>query len=787
MKKPKTLTPNLFRFIVAVFAFVVLPHALFSQSQVFIIEDAITLKKNIKEIESSKESIQTLLPPIQKKIDSIAQLIINMEKEEKVSSKDEIDALREDERSPRLKSVDSTKKAFIELKAMIVGPSFSLYHILNRYQKTPSSNVNYSKNEIFKNYENNPFIYNILKRIETKLPETAIKPDNSKLAMKNSGVIKIFAFSSLSGGSDAQKPGISAMLLNDVADIMLERAKVELNIAFFNRFAAFQKSHPEFQALFPKTTDNLDHLVSIDYSNWLPILRSGFIDDLNQLANHLDDVVLLEKYAKYFQVHPELAIAIHCITIGHNLETSSYRYSDILNDLANLKEWSNINYLSTNFQNLHATIQLAHLIDYSLKSWAKTSIETIEPAKLSALFSFDDYDGINSYFGLLFQVTFNSDGTQRISFLLNGNSVPLSDLLKNQYEHLELWENKLTEFVNLAKKEKDALAMTKAEYSPDYNKTVYTFINASADVIDYSFDIVMVLDSTFVNHDCAKIARKANMVYKDIYSKNYGLAIGDGLDFIQSIADEIKNKKLTKGITDLQAKLAALTAAITVANPLDTLVIRKQIKSVVAKIGLDATGKQSMDELSKLMDAIRPYAILIANIAEATDEAGIKNALEDAILPAGSASIKKTSFSNLSLQSYLGGFVNFTPNSNIGTFGKHGWITAPVGFQYSRGHKWFNSKDINYSTGLFVGLLDLGAIIDYKLVEGSNQDLQVNFAQVFSPSIYFAWGLPMNFPLTLCIGGQAGGVLTGNINYRAGIMLAFDIPFFTLHNVRRKE
>src|SRR4051812_35242445 len=59
-------------------------------------------------------------------------------------------------------------------------------------------------------------------------------------------------------------------IANGIAIFMVERAKQELTIAFFQRFKTFVEKNEEFQVLFPKTTENLGNLLAYKYPEMLP-------------------------------------------------------------------------------------------------------------------------------------------------------------------------------------------------------------------------------------------------------------------------------------------------------------------------------------------------------------------------------------------------------------------------------------------------------------------------------------------------------------------------------------
>jgi hypothetical protein len=200
----------------------------------------------------------------------------------------------------------------------------------------------------------------------------------------------------------------------------------------------------------------------------------------------------------------------------------------------------------------------------------------------------------------------------------------------------------------------------------------------------------------------------------------------------------------------------------------------------------------AFDKLAANLSALKPYGVMIASIAQAKDEAGIEKAIENAILPAGSSSIKKHSVFNISIQSYLGfnaGWYRAPGDYKKNTAANDAWITAPIGLQLSKGRIFKKHPSLTSSLGLFAGVLDLGAVVNYKLNQQGqpeSNDLQISFQQVVSPSAYLVAGLG-RLPISVGFGWQWSGALTQNVIQVGRIFFAVDIPFFTLTNREDKS
>ncbi|KAA5536779.1 hypothetical protein F0919_03665 [Taibaiella lutea] len=155
-------------------------------------------------------------------------------------------------------------------------------------------------------------------------------------------------------------------IANGVAMLMIDRAKQELTISFFNRFQDYSKKHPEFQVLFPKTTDNLIHLLAYKYPEMLPALRSSFFEDLDKLPIHLDDVLELPRYKELLANFPEIRVAVRTVRLIQEIETGESNAAEVLTQFASFKEWTEPN-TSDAFFNFGNTVKLADIISQSLR------------------------------------------------------------------------------------------------------------------------------------------------------------------------------------------------------------------------------------------------------------------------------------------------------------------------------------------------------------------------------------------------------------------------------------
>jgi hypothetical protein len=562
---------------------------------------------------------------------------------------------------------------------------------------------------------------------------------------------------------------------NAIADIMIERAKQELTIAFFNRFQKFSEDHPEFKILFPKTTDNLSNLLSYTYPQMLPKLREGFFEDLKQITYNLEALLDLPRYRTLLENFPEIRVAIRSLKLIHGLENGDLSVDKLIVQFAAFPEWTEDNSKeSIAFKNTAATVQFAALLSESLRCKDDSRI-WISLSDARDLINDEVFTRI--YLGLLYQEIANKN----LAYYLDPENpftpTPLKDLFAKQKDNILLMQNKISQFISLAERANDAYRTIKeknVEKEKNTNEDYFHYVSVSIDIVEYSFSIVKIFNDKFSTDNYITIAKKSNSLYKDIYSEQYTLAVTDALDILKNI---------------------------------DTLIHKKNTSTVINSTVADALNAQeALDKFSTFIDKLEPYAIFMGNMIEANDENEVKAALENVILPVGSSTVKKNTagwWGNISIQSYLGAYYTLhAENSSIqGTWTDKFGVTAPIGIAWTPGClSWRRGGSLS----VFASLFDLGAIVDYRLKKDStiasdgskevvvSKEYEVQLGQILSPGGYIVYGFPWNLPLSFGLGAQYGPglskieagnntVLT-NPSVRWNAFLAVDIPLFNIKN-----
>lgn len=225
------------------------------------------------------------------------------------------------------------------------------------------------------------------------------------------------------------------------------------------------------------------------------------------------------------------------------------------------------------------------------------------------------------------------------------------------------------------------------------------------------------------------------------------------------------------------------------------------------------------DQSSQKLREVFRYGAFLAAVVESESSDDIKNAIRAIALPSGSYSIKRRSFSNISLNAYPGltGGMELARNSTGQEWAPNFGFTAPIGLAFSWGYKskfnrerydaeengiytnmgYRNRVDrsprfgddqlLNGASGsLFFPLIDLGALVLFRL--GNSDDplpTDVGFQQVFSPGVMYTHGFA-DLPLSLMGGMQISPSLR-TINdeqansFRFNFSLVVDLPMANFH------
>jgi hypothetical protein len=224
-----------------------------------------------------------------------------------------------------------------------------------------------------------------------------------------------------------------------------------------------------------------------------------------------------------------------------------------------------------------------------------------------------------------------------------------------------------------------------------------------------------------------------------------------------------------------------------------------EIESTIVEIIKLRVNLQTATLKDGLRKNILKYGSFIANVAQAQNSDEVKAAIESAVLPVGSSSVKRETDFNISLNAFIGPYAGA---EYMPTLKKDKWafttgLTAPIGIAFSWGNigkgkvKCIGNISGGKSLTLFLPVIDVGALASFRMGDDStNVASEVTLSNIVSPGLFLYYGFG-KCPISIGLGGQFGpqlrGVTATNINIdknyylRFGFNVVVDIPFFNLY------
>ncbi|MDH7464353.1 hypothetical protein QEG73_23850 [Chitinophagaceae bacterium 26-R-25] len=637
-------------------------------------------------------------------------------------------------------------------------------------------------------------------------------------------------------------------IADGLARFLIKRGKEELNIAFFERMKKYLDDHVEARTLFPATTTFLASIASYRYSEFLQSLREAFYKDVSSLIVNLNLLIDLPKYQQLLKTLPEIRLAIRSAKIISALSQpdSSLHPAILINHFAQLSEWGEMNInLQSSWQVLDKISESVTRVEYSVDTTRSLTVKTVpltkdtfmvkmtqlspnlfktDTTKISAkglvrvdsvvLLKYDttynkdvawirfsdfnqnilrDTITLRIYLGLLYQKM------QNIGFhYAPGKDTSVQDFMRDNADNILKIADLIENFLVLANDVEQTLKDIKAKKSNLTNDDYSTYIEKAINVVDYGFKVANVIEEGIANDRYIVMARNANNLYKNIYTKNYNAAVMNAYLILQEVLEKPKEA--------IAAKDSALAMDTTnrISAPAKT-------SFAAAKSRLDIGKFFSLDSIkdrSKFVEGALKYGNVMASIVKSQSPEEAQAAIEAAVLPAGSSSIKKNSAWNISLNAYIGGYFgrSFNNTDQIDGSNSKVGVTAPVGFAVSKGLGFWNDGRTLGSLSAYFTVIDVGAIAGYRLNDDSTAlEQKVTLNDIFAPGGYLVYGIGLPFkkapyiPLSVGYGWQYGSKLyykndegkllvSDKSRWRSNWFVAIDIPLanFWTKSYRKK-
>ncbi len=520
-----------------------------------------------------------------------------------------------------------------------------------------------------------------------------------------------------------------ASFADGFAKFLIARSREELNIVFFNKFREELDKIEELRILFPQTYKVLKTIDIFRYSAFIQALRETFEKDLSSFITNLPKIKDVNPYKKYFNENRILSLTFDTAwQVIRDLSDDTHP-GNILNSLAMSKSQSE------NIPNINNGLKLMNIFSQSMRSNQKDqywlSIDSLH-------LGIKNQVTMEIYFGLLYQLGI------AIEFKIDDKPIKFREIISDLNQEKTKVESTLNKYKKFVRKLAKKLSLIQTyigdlQHTPikqlSYND-YFMFYDASIDLIEFALEY-KALPFFDIKQDSGAIqlitmTRYVGNIYLDVNRKTYSSLIINTVGFLDLVLMPDQFKKSRKQFLKYGTFMASLTHA------------------------------QNSDE--------------------------VKEAIEAAVLPVGSSSIKKKSCFTISLNSYLGGIYGSEKLKFLDTKYKDiTGMTAPIGIEFSLG---FSHLNIGFgSLSSFISIIDVGALTTYRFNSDSVSSIpEIELRNIFAPGIYVILGIN-GIPLSIGYACQAGPNLrditkkdiSSNGYTRHFGFIAVDIPLFNFY------
>jgi hypothetical protein len=550
-------------------------------------------------------------------------------------------------------------------------------------------------------------------------------------------------FDNMESGSNFQPSGALSGLFganvtnfaDGVAKFLIERSKQELSMAFFDRFKDDLKKYPEIETLFPKTVEILNNIENHNILNLLQELRDAFSKDL---VNSPKNILALRG-----KDLPAKCTDGNCTT---RIEKIQKVFTDndpptiaiSLNIIQSLIDGNNI------ITALNRTVADEQLCKNTipLVGYIKTILIVVESLR-----------------------TDNSDG-----LFINEVS------LRNLFESEEL----LSLFLGLAYEKYNKIeCYQKGNLSIKANGSSLELKDIFLKVLENRNDFYGVLTSL----------DNINAAYKGIRSQidngskidisYYGAFATASLSVIQKLSNGIV--RVTESIAADTVKFNRFFRNLNIGIDFCVDIQQRNYAGVFSDV-INFVNFNDFFNDKKTKEKIVVYLSFAANLSSASNSDEVKEAINAVAFPPGSYSIKQKSSFNVSVNGYVG--YNWDFNGGLYANG----VYAPVGFSVSCGL----GKKKGGALTLFASVIDVGAVVSYRLKNGTTDDLKqdIRLESVLAPSAQLFFEIPKT-PIAFGPGWRRTSKLfySNSMGFTVvkpkdvfSLSILIDIPIFTLKN-----
>lgn len=606
-------------------------------------------------------------------------------------------------------------------------------------------------------------------------------------------------------------------IADGISKFIVKRTKQELSIAFFRNFKDDLKKYPDLESIFPNT-NNLLYAIDqqiYNYANYLENLREAFRADLLVLDENLPSII---------NNHPDFFNKPNNHPLASMLKSACYISSSLKHDIhpGDILDGFPINFFNDKdghrtekLSRLAGAIQTLQLVSESLRESDSTKNSYwVNIDKIRKLVN--DPDALQIYMGLLIQVSntkkyrgipFSTDKGDNFYSRLNTsmNALDFASDYNSYKQYILGIGTKAQELTKMIKEyEKPASDSLRVEQYAKYFKTTVQFIQSATQISE--------LESLSNDDDLNTLVTNSKM-YFDVAYEVSGLAVAIN----RKRYPEVVNRLIvTYNLIYAQHPGSGLLASTATLNkkqkakPAEKMTKQNELDpSKAIADGTTNDNSASKQEKTKDTTAIKAtvelgklakYGAFMSNMVTAKNSDEVSAAIESVALPVGSASIKRQSDFNVSLNAYCGLFLGsekikgLDDKFKINSFG----IAAPIGISLSRGNSFlpwpfcfFEKGNSGFSSSLFISLVDLGAITAFRFQDSTTEQVPtIKLKDIISPGVFWCLGIPKT-PISVNLGMQVGPNLrkvtnttndySDKIYTRYSISVCVDLPLLNLY------
>lgn len=623
-----------------------------------------------------------------------------------------------------------------------------------------------------------------------------LRGEQLKLEYRDNKFINFLAEKSVSGQQGSINFGsiISSIggldvttLADGAAKFIVKRAKQELSMAFFQRFKAVIDSTRDIGTIFPQTA-NLLHAIDeriYDYEKYIQNLREAFKKDIVEVHRNFPGII--DNHPVYFTRHQVLKSALlsACYT-AQQLEDQAHP-GDIISNYP-------IDFLdSVRNKSYKGSIQVIQLLSASLKdtSASEDGGYWVNISQIRELVN--DKLALKIYLGLIYQEAKHKydsiafQGTTLIN-LLNTVAQHYNTAFSvyNSYRNYVLRFGEKLDAVNKMIKTVSKETLTDSATIEKYAK----YFRTTVDLLDYCTEasrLPVIKDHvpdlpTLLNR-YFEVSYSVTDLVVDVARRNYSAVINHAVHIYDLVVVKSSRDSPDNIAFSIVPKSTSDTAGSQSSGLSETSALNDNDSTV------------SKNTLAKLLR----YGSFMATVATAKSSDEVQYAIEAAALPVGSSRIKRASEFNVSLNAYAGLFYGVERINDVdsGSWRANVYgVTAPIGVAASWGHRAFfiPTGKSEWSTTLFVSLIDLGAVAAFRFTDDSTSQIpSIKLKHIFSPGAFLSIGIPRT-PISFNLGAQMGPNLRkvnadlskGNdfddkIYWRFSASFCVDIPIVNFH------